>query len=168
MPILLLLFVVVPIVELYAIIQVGQAIGAGWTILLLIADSVLGTVLMRSQGRRAWLRFSEAVASGRPPAKETVDGALVILGGALLVTPGFISDLLGFSLLLPPTRALIRRLVLRNVTSRMVASFAAGGRGGFGPAGFGAPPRRRSPFGDADVEGTAREVDPPGLGPRGY
>lgn len=172
---LLLLVVLVPIFELYVIIQVGQAVGVWWTILLLVADSVLGTVLMRSQGRRAWLRFGEAMAVGRPPAKETLDGVLIIFGGAFLLTPGFLSDVLGFAFLLPPSRAVIRRVLLRQFTARLAASvragqFATGQRGGFpGFAGGFAPPRpgpgaRR---GDGDVEGTARDVEPPTLGPRG-
>lgn len=142
MPLLLLLFLVVPIVELYAIIQVGQAIGAGPTILLLIADSVLGTVLMRTQGRRAWARFGEAVASGRPPAKETVDGALVILGGALLLTPGFLTDIVGFFLILPLTRPLARRALETVVARRLLGGFFSGpgrGRGPGGPGGDGGP-----------------------------
>ena len=77
------------------IIQVGQAIGALWTIALLIADSILGSMLMRSQGRQAWRRFNAAIAAGRPPAREAFDGALVIFGGAFLLAPGFITDVLG-------------------------------------------------------------------------
>ena len=102
---LVLLFIVVPIVEIYVIIQVGQAIGALWTIALLVADSILGSMLMRSQGRSAWRRFNEAIAAGRVPAREVVDGALVIFGGALLLTPGFVTDIFGAAFLLPPTRA---------------------------------------------------------------
>src|SRR6266536_4636802 len=99
MPLLILLFIVVPVVEIYVIIQVGQAIGALWTIALLIADSILGSMLMRSQGRAAWRRFNEAIAAGRPPAREVVDGALVIFGGAFLLAPGFITDVFGIVLL---------------------------------------------------------------------
>src|SRR3954465_10687295 len=102
---LVLLFIVVPIVEIYVIIQVGQAIGALWTIALLVVDSILGSMLMRSQGRAAWRRFNEAIAVGRVPAREVVDGALVIFGGALLLTPGFVPDIFGAAFLLPPTRA---------------------------------------------------------------
>src|SRR4051795_5563989 len=98
LPLFVLLFVVVPIAELFVIIQVGQAIGVWWTIALLIADSVLGSMLMRSQGRVAWRRFNEAVAGGRVPAREVLDGVLVIFGGALLLTPGFISDIAGLVL----------------------------------------------------------------------
>src|SRR4029450_9191615 len=111
---LVLLFIVVPIVEIYVIIQVGQAIGALWTIALLIADSILGSLLMRSQGRAAWRRFNVALQAGRPPAREVLDGVLVIFGGALLLTPGFISDLLGLLLLVPPTRAIVRAILVRR------------------------------------------------------
>src|SRR4051794_15238173 len=125
MPLLILLFIVVPIAEIYVIIQVGQAIGALWTIALLIADSILGSMLMRSQGRQAWRRFNEAVAAGRPPAREVLDGALVIFGGAFLLAPGFLTDILGVTLLLPPTRAMIRKLLVGAVLGRTPAGRAA-------------------------------------------
>ena len=89
---LVVLFIVVPIAELAIIIQVGELLGVWWTIALLIADSMLGSLLMRSQGRAAWRRFTAAVQAGRPPAREVADGVLIIFGGALLLTPGFISD----------------------------------------------------------------------------
>src|ERR687890_1650737 len=139
MPLLLvLLFIVVPIVELYVIIQVGEAIGVLPTIALLIADSVLGSILMRSQGRSAWRRFNKAVAEGRIPHREVLDGVLVIFGGALLLTPGFLSDILGLVLLLPPTRALVRGVVGRRLLPRVVASGLGGIGGGVrrnGPRG---------------------------------
>src|ERR687890_2134776 len=123
MPLLLvLLFIVVPIVELFVIIQVGEAIGVLPTIALLIADSILGSMLMRSQGRAAWRRFNAVLAEGRIPHREVLDGVLVIFGGALLLTPGFISDVLGLLLLLPPTRAIARRVLVRRFAHRMVAS----------------------------------------------
>src|SRR4051812_18130966 len=109
---------------------------------------------MRSQGRRAWLRFNEAVRAGRPPAREVIDGALVLFGGALLLTPGFITDIFGIALLLPPTRAVIRGVLARRLLHRMTVSMVGG------PP----PASRRAPRSDADVEGTAVEVDPPELG----
>jgi len=114
MPILLLfvLFVVLPLAELYVIIQIGQAIGIIPTLLLLLADSIAGTMLMKSQGRAAWRRFNEANAEGRIPAREVADGALIILGGAFLLTPGFLTDIIGFLLLIPPTRAMFRKTVI--------------------------------------------------------
>jgi UPF0716 protein FxsA len=151
MPLLLVaLFIVVPIAELAVIIQVGEAIGVWWTIAILIADSILGSLLMRSQGRIAWRRFNAALQSGRVPAREVADGVLVIFGGALLLTPGFISDIFGLLFLLPPTRAVIRRVFLRQATKRITVTMAAGA----------ALPRRRSGRRGDDVEGTAVDVDP--------
>src|SRR5205814_7820639 len=99
MLLLVLIFIVVPIVEIYVIIQVGQAIGALWTILLLIADSIIGARLLSWQGRRAWKRFQEALAAGRLPHREVLDGALIVVGGAFLLAPGFITDVVGIVLL---------------------------------------------------------------------
>src|ERR1700754_3040440 len=112
MPLLLvILFIVVPIAELAVIIQVGQLIGVWWTIALLLADSLLGWYLMRSQGRAAWRRVNAAVAEGRAPTREVLDGVLVLFGGALLLTPCFITDIFGLLFLIPPTRVLVRRLI---------------------------------------------------------
>jgi UPF0716 protein FxsA len=153
LPLLLVLFIVVPIAELAVIIQVGQAIGVLPTIAILVADSILGSVLMRAQGRAAWRRLTGTLAAGRAPAREAIDGALVVFGGALLLTPGFLTDILGFFLLLPPTRAVVRRVLARRFAARMLRSVAARGRfGRTGPApGPGAP---------GDVDGTAVDVDP--------
>jgi UPF0716 protein FxsA len=115
---LVLLFIVMPIVEIYVIIQVGQAIGPLWTILLLIADAVIGARLLSWQGRQAWRRFQEALAAGRMPHNEILDGVMVIFGGALLLTPGFITDIFGLIFLLPPTRSVLRRFFLRSLGRR--------------------------------------------------
>jgi UPF0716 protein FxsA len=154
---LILLFIVVPIAELAVIIEVGQAIGVWWTIALLIADSILGSVLMRSQGRAAWRRLGEAVRAGRPPTREVLDGTLVIFGGALLLTPGFISDVLGLVLLLPPSRAVVRRLLTRRFGRRLLTGVASRGRG----PRSGRPSSQRP----ADVDGSAVEIDPGALRP---
>jgi UPF0716 protein FxsA len=144
MPLLALItvFIVLPVAELYLILRVGDLIGVPLTILLLAADSVIGAVLLRSQGRAAWRRLNEALAEGRMPHREVQDGALVIFGGAFLITPGFITDVIGLLMLLPPTRPLVRRLVMRALTRR-------------------AERRMGRPRGDFDVEGTATEHDPP-------
>jgi UPF0716 protein FxsA len=154
-PLLILLFIVVPLAELYVIIQVGQAIGALPTIGLLLLDSLLGSWLLRSQGRSVWNRFRATLAAGRPPARETVDGALVIVGGALMLAPGFITDAFGVVLLLPPTRAIVRRGLLRGALARMLGPLGTVG----GMAG-GAASRARTRQ-DYDVDATAREIDPP-------
>ena len=156
--VLLVLFVVVPIVEIYVIIQVGQAIGALWTIALLIADSIAGSMLMKSQGRAAWRRFQAAIAEGRVPAREVLDGVLVIFGGAFLLTPGFVTDVLGALLLVPPTRALIRRLLVRRFTFRLLTDMPSPGRPGAGQR-FGRPPGGAGAGPDYDVEGSATETD---------
>jgi UPF0716 protein FxsA len=114
-----LLFLIVPIAELYVIYKVGDAIGVLPTLLLLALDSVLGSLLLRSQGRSAWRRFNETMAAGRVPHRELIDGVLVIFGGAFLITPGFLTDIVGLLLLLPPTRNVARRLVVRRLGRRM-------------------------------------------------
>jgi UPF0716 protein FxsA len=145
---LLLLLIIVPIAEIALIIQVGEWIGVWWTIALLLADAVLGSLLLRSQGRAVWRRFSEAVSEGRMPHREVVDGVLVIFGGALMLAPGFITDLFGALFLAPPTRALMRRLLVRRASLRIV--------------GAAMPPRNGRP---SDVEATAVDVDPDRLDP---
>ena len=114
------------------LIQIGQAIGILPTIALLILDSILGAALMRAQGRAAWMRFNGALAEGRVPGREVIDGALVIFGGALLLTPGFLSDILGLILLLPPTRAVVRTVLLRRFAGRIVAGAASGAQARMG------------------------------------
>jgi UPF0716 protein FxsA len=156
MPILVLLviFIVVPLAELYVIWKVSEEIGLGVTILILAIDSIVGTLLLKSQGRAVWRRFTEAMAAGRVPHREVVDGVMVIFGGAFLITPGFITDILGLLLLLPPTRAVIRRLAFRGLGTRIV--FGVADRAG----------TRRQPRERFDVEGTAMEVDEDRLEPR--
>lgn len=115
---LIAVFIVVPIIELYVIIQVGGSIGAGPTIFLLLLDSIIGSLLLRSQGRSAWVSLNRALAESRIPAKEVLDGVLIIFGGALLLTPGFITDIFGLLLLIPPTRAIVRGFLKRFVGAR--------------------------------------------------
>ena len=102
MLLLVLLFILVPIAELYVIIQIGGAIGILPTLALLVADALLGSFLLRQQGRAAWVRFNRALAENRLPHKEVFDGVLIVFGGALLLTPGFITDVFGLVLLIPP------------------------------------------------------------------
>jgi UPF0716 protein FxsA len=113
-------FVIVPIVEIYVIIQVGQVIGPWWTILLLIADSVFGAWLVKHEGRRAWAALATALQSGRMPAKELADGGLILVGGTLMVSPGFVTDVAGILLILPFTRPVARRMLTRLAARRFV------------------------------------------------
>ena len=136
---LVLLFILVPIAEIYVIIQVGQAIGALWTILLLIVDSIIGARLLSWQGRRAWLRFQEALGEGRVPHREVMDGVLIIVGGAFLLTPGFITDVIGLALLIPPSRGVVRRVLARAIVLRRFRRFARVATWTPGPRGPSSP-----------------------------
>ncbi len=118
--VLALVFVVVPVVEIYVLIQVGQVIGAWWTVLLLLADGFLGSWLVRHEGGRAWRALREALAHGRMPARELADGALILVGGTLLVTPGFVSDVAGLFCVLPVTRPLARAALTRFLARRFL------------------------------------------------
>ena len=113
-------FLVVPLLELYVIIQVGSAIGALNTIGLLIVVSLVGGWLMKREGVAVVRRVQESLAAGIVPATEVVDGFLILLGGALMLTPGFLSDLVGLGLLLPPVRAVVRRILRRRFTLRVL------------------------------------------------
>ena len=119
MLVIVLIFILVPLAELYVIIQVGNTIGLIPTLVLLLLDALLGSMLLRHQGRAAWVQFNRALAENRLPHKEVFDGILIILGGALLLTPGFITDIFGLVLLIPPTRAIVRGISSRIVRRRM-------------------------------------------------
>ena len=123
MALILLALIVVPVVEIYVLLQVGHQIGVLQTVLLLIAVSVLGTWLIRREGTRAWSALGAAIRAGRIPTREVADGALVVLGGALLLTPGFVTDIVGVLCIVPPTRTLLRRALIAQVARR-----ATGGR----------------------------------------
>jgi UPF0716 protein FxsA len=123
-PVLVVALLAIPIVELYVIIQVADVVGALNTIALLILISVAGAWLLRQQGLATWARLQRALAAGQMPTKEVTDGALILLGGALLLTPGFLTDVVGLILLIPPTRAVVkgvfRRLLARWARRRFV------------------------------------------------
>ena len=117
---LVLAFLVVPGVEIYVLIQVGHVIGAWWTVVLLVLDSLAGAWLVRREGRRAWAALRTALASGRMPSTELADGALILIGGTLMLTPGFVTDVVAALLVLPVTRPLFRGLLGRFVAARLV------------------------------------------------
>jgi UPF0716 protein FxsA len=147
--VLALLFVVLPVVEIYVLIQVGQAIGAWWTVLLLVADGFLGAWLMKREGTRAWRALREALEDRRMPARELADAGLILVGGTLLLTPGFVSDIAGFFFVLPFTRPVARAALTRYLTRKFLS--------GPGAPGFGRPaadPRtRQRPGPDSVVQG---------------
>ncbi|HZE34133.1 MAG TPA: FxsA family protein [Actinoallomurus sp.] len=116
---LLVAFLLVPIVEIYVILQVGHLIGAWPTVALLIAESVLGAWIVRREGRRAWRALTGTFQKGGLPDRELADAALVLIGGVLLLTPGFVTDILGFLFVLPFTRPALRWLLSAYVARRV-------------------------------------------------
>jgi UPF0716 protein FxsA len=145
MPLLALLavFILLPLAELYVILEVVAPVLQWYgTVALLLIDSIVGTLLFRSQGRAVWRRFNEVLARGGMPHREVLDGVLIVFGGAFLITPGFITDIFGLVLLIPPTRSLVRRLLVRRLGKRVAVGVVG------------------QPY---DVEGSATDYDaPPG------
>ena len=174
MPFLIILFIVVPIAELYVIIQVGELIGIWPTLALLLLDAIGGSLLLKHQGRGAWRRFNEALAQRRFPGREVVDGVLIVIGGTLLVTPGFLTDIVGLFFLIPPTRALARKVLRRFTIGRVAILGSIPGGGQFG--GWGGPPGGggegrgpgpnpgTGPTRDYDFEASAEEIPTNGDG----
>jgi UPF0716 protein FxsA len=150
------LLVLWPLAELFVIVKISEAIGFLWVLLLLIVSWPVGTRIIRLEGRAALRRLRDALAAGRAPTNEVLDGAIVLVGGLLLLVPGFITDAIGLLLLLRPTRALARRIAGRNHHSAWLnhaVSFITwgvrGGRPG-GPRGY-------------DADATAVDIDEPQL-----
>jgi UPF0716 protein FxsA len=150
--VLVTLFIAVPILELYVIIKVGGLIGVLPTLALLLAVSFMGAVLLRHQGRGAWQRFNLALSERRLPGREVADGLMITVGGALLLTPGFITDAVGLLLLLPPTRAIARRLLRAYVGRRFVVVGVGGAQSSYNDD----PGGGRS----YDFDATAEEIEP--------
>ncbi len=167
MPILILIFILVPLAELYLIVKIGGAIGVPLTLAILLVDALIGSLLLRHQGRAAWRRFNKALEERRFPGREVADGVAVTIGGTLLLTPGFITDVFGLILLIPPTRAIVRKVAWSLIGWRYkVVGGAAGwgyermrrpgpGQDSPGAAGSGSGP---GPGAAYDFDGTAQEM----------
>lgn len=140
----LLLLILWPIAELFVAIKVGEAIGVLLTVILLVIGWPVGMWLTKTEGRGAFRRLQAAVGEGRPPGREVIDGALILIGGVMLIIPGFITDAFGLLLLAPPTRRLARSGIARNFRSRFVVSATRAGR---------------SPRTNYDVDSTASDID---------
>ena len=134
---LLLAFLVVPIVELAVIVQVAGSMGVLPTLALLVLISVAGAWLVKREGLGIWRRLQATLARGELPTDNVVDGLCILFAGALLLTPGFVTDGLGFLLLIPPSRAVVRAVLLRRFRRRIEAGLA-GGASGPGFAAWGA------------------------------
>jgi UPF0716 protein FxsA len=137
---LVVVFLVVPVVEIYVIVQVGQEIGALPTVALLIVESLIGAWLVRREGSRAWAALRTAVTSGQLPSRELADAALVLIGGTLLLTPGFVTDVFGFFFVLPLTRPVARRLLAGFLARRATVAVSR-----IGPRPGGAGTRTHGP-----------------------
>ncbi|MFW6131479.1 MAG: FxsA family protein [Candidatus Aminicenantaceae bacterium] len=116
---LLLLFTLVPLVELYILFKVGGLIGALNTILIIVVTGIAGAYLARSQGFKVVKRINRAIEEGRTPANELLDGLFILIGGFTLLTPGFLTDLLGLSMLFPLTRTLYTRFALKLIQNKI-------------------------------------------------
>lgn len=159
-----IIFVLWPLAELYVIVKLSEAIGFLWVLVLLLISWPVGTRILRHQGRAAWRRLVDALDAGRVPTDEVFNGVLVLVGGVLLLVPGFITDAIGLLLLLPPTRAIARRALARHHTNVWVGRAANLG------AGFGAYRRNSRATGTTngavyDAETTATDLDNPELKP---
>ena len=123
------LLLVVPVLEISAIIAVGKAIGGWQTLVLLLVESALGAWLVRREGARAWGALRTALNTGQMPSRQLADAALVLVGGTLLLTPGFLTDIVGFFFILPFTRPIARTLLEAAVAKRLLGGFFGGGAG---------------------------------------
>lgn len=166
-PVLFILFVAVPVAEIALFIQAGELIGLWPTIGLVFLTAAVGTTLMRMQGLATLRRAQDQLNRGEAPVREVFDGACLLVGGVLLLTPGFLTDTLGLLLLLPPVRTLVlgwfAGLVRRGTVNVSVSGSGFGG-GGFEGGGFGprpgARPGGRPGAGPGDIEGEYRDVTP--------
>lgn len=168
---LFFLLLAVPLLELYVVIEVWNQIGGFETIFLLVAISIAGAWLVKREGLGVWVRFNQQLAKGELPTNELIDGALILFAGALMLTPGFITDGVGLLLLFPLTRAGIRSLVRRRLNDRLEV-YARHGQS-FG-GGAGGPGIRFVTFGTAStpkwtpatrgediIDATADDGEPP-------
>jgi UPF0716 protein FxsA len=159
-----LALLVVPVAEIFVIIQVGQVIGGWPTVALLLAESVLGAWLIKREGRRAWRALQSSFQTGKMPGRELADAALVLIGGTLLLTPGFITDIFGFFFVLPFTRPLARRAMTAFFGRRLATQLGGPGLGTFMPGAGGMPgasgPTRQQPPSDDVIQGEVIDPDP--------
>ncbi len=128
--IFLILFLVVPVAEIYLLIKVGSLIGAIPTILLILATAIIGAGLLRQQGLSTLACFQNNLSSGTLPAQEMIEGILLAVGGALLMTPGFVTDAMGFFCLIPFTRKALAHYIMKRSAVQMQAGFASSARSG--------------------------------------
>lgn len=162
---LLLLFLVTPVVELALLIKLGDVIGFWPTVGIILVTGITGSYLAKREGLSVWQRFNRRLHEGGLPGKELLDGVIILMAGALLITPGVLTDVVGFLGLLPPTRALIRKAATRRIQKAMDRGTLTMSFGSFGsfnvapdpdePAGWDGEPREVPGYGD-EHDGPAR------------
>ncbi|MCB1735246.1 MAG: FxsA family protein [Gammaproteobacteria bacterium] len=150
MPVFLLLFIGIPLLEIYLFIHVGGALGALNTMALVVITAVLGVWLLRLQGMATWFRVQQQLAQGKPPAKEMIEGLILLVCGALLLTPGFFTDAVGFLLLVPSVRQTVATYLLQRGVARGVNG---------NPFQNGRPGPSSAPGQDDIIEGEYRRKD---------
>lgn len=156
-PILLLLFIFVPIIEIGLFIQVGGFLGLWPTIALVLITAFVGASLVRSQGIQTLMSVQGRLQQGEMPAQQILEGVMLAVAGVLLLTPGFMTDALGMLVLLPAPRAMIaKKMMEKMVVKNMSGGFHAGGQAGFGQGPFGQDPFNRDPF-DQSKDGNTFE-----------
>ena len=157
LPVLVIGFIAVSIIEVWLLTVVGTTIGIGWTVAILIAEAVLGSWLLQREGRKAWAALWDALSLGKIPSGQLADAALVLVGGILLILPGFLTDVFGLIFLVPASRPYARRVLGYMLARQSVAS------SGFGKSGFASgtvisgetveEPERRQPPASPDQRG---------------
>jgi UPF0716 protein FxsA len=158
-PVLALLFVVVPFVELYLLIQIGQTFGALPTVGFVILMGVAGAALAKSQGFATLARIQREMAEGKVPAAALLDGVLIIAASLLMITPGVLTDVVGVLLLVPPVRAVVGRALTRYVSTRVrVVTPSPFGQAPFGEAPFAQAPWRGQRGDVIDIQAEVRDV----------
>lgn len=135
-PIFAVLFLVVPIIEIFFLIQVGEIIGAWKTIFLVVLTAVIGAFLLRQQGLSTLARLQNNMSQGKIPAQELIEGVLLAVGGALLMTPGFVTDTIGFLCLLPFSRQFLASHIMKRSANSMHSRMGGFTQGGFSQSGF--------------------------------
>lgn len=116
---LFLLFTAVPLIELYLLLTLGQFIGPWYTVLIVITTGLVGALLAKLEGMRVWYQVQQELQQFKMPGDRLIDGVLVLIGGVLLITPGVLTDVLGFSLIIPPSRAVIREIVKKKMGKKV-------------------------------------------------
>ena len=154
-PILFVLFLVIPIIEIFVLIKASDVIGTFPTIILVVLTAVIGAGLLRQQGLSTLARFKQNVATGKLPAQELVEGILLAVGGALLMTPGFVTDTMGFLCLLPFSR----QFIASNIIKRSATKITAGMTGGFSSGAHGFHQGAQNNDMDDVMEGEYTEIN---------